>query len=478
MKNLLKGSLFATAFLLVTSSNTIANDYSGLNFSIAADGTLMNTWFHDPNGIQAGSTKRKFDYKNIVAGFSWSAGYDKKWDSVLPFGRDLYTGLEIGGTYLTDDTSSHHTGQADYVHETHYRGHHVISSGIELGFDLGQQKVSLDLGGALANILNIPWDYDSGHKDFDNSPHTQDIVPGFYVGMEIERLYTQNLGVKFGFRHYNFASMEEQWSNSFCCYKHPYKYENTLKQAEIGLVYYPQYWKSNNAIAYKPIKNKIKRDYSGLNFDIAADGTLMNTWFHDVGNITTGIGLGPAKKFDYKNIVAGFSWSAGYDKKWDSVLPFGRDLYTGLEIGGTYLTDDTSSHHIGRADYVNETHYRGHHVISSGIELGFDLGQQKVSLDLGGALANINNISWDNDSGGIDFINSPHTQDIVPGFYVGMEIERLYTQNLGIKFGFRHYNFASMQESWTDTSGAAVNMKYENTLQQAEIGLVYYLRQK
>ena len=197
----------------------------------------MNTWFSDPNAVQAGRNKKKFDYKNIVAGFSWSAGYDKKWDSVLPFGRDLYTGLEIGGTYLTDDTSSHHVGAADYSHETHYRGHHVISSGIELGFDLGQQKVSLDLGGALANILNIPWDYDP-HIDFSNSPHTQDIVPGFYVGMEIEHLYTQNLGVKFGIRHYNFAAMEEHWIESNSQKNAFYKYDNTLTQAQIGLVYY------------------------------------------------------------------------------------------------------------------------------------------------------------------------------------------------------------------------------------------------
>ena len=237
MKSLMKPFLFSTAVLLVASSNAISKDYSGLNFSIAADGTLMNTWFSDPDGVQAGRTKKKFDYKNIVAGFSWSAGYDKKWDSVLPFGRDLYTGLEIGGTYLTDDISSHHVGYADYVNETHYRGHHVISSGIELGFDLGQQKVSLDLGGALANINNIYWDFDSGSKDFDESPHTQDIVPGFYVGMEIERLYTQNLGIKFGFRHYNFASMQESWTDTSDLQQNM-KYENTLQQAEIGLVYY------------------------------------------------------------------------------------------------------------------------------------------------------------------------------------------------------------------------------------------------
>ena len=235
MKILMKGSLFATAILLVASSSAIANDYSGLNFSIGGNATKMNTWFHDPIGGTAGLTKTKFDYKNIAAGFSWSAGYDKKWDSVLPFGRDLYTGLEIGGTYLTDDTSSHHVGDEDYVQETHYRGHHVISGGIELGFDLGQQKVSLDLGGALANINNIAWDNDSGFIDFENSPHTQDLVPGFYVGMEIERLYTQNLGVKFGIRHYDFAAMKQHWTATT---EQFYKYDNTLTQAQIGLVYY------------------------------------------------------------------------------------------------------------------------------------------------------------------------------------------------------------------------------------------------
>ena len=223
--------------------------------------------------------------------------------------------------------------------------------------------------------------------------------------------------------------------------------------------------------------NAIAKDYSCFNLSIAVNATNLDTWIRD--NIGHNQDEDPRDdKTNYDNSLVGLSWSAGYDRKWDSVLPFGRDLYTGLEIGGTYLTDDTSSHHIGRADYVNTTDYRGHHVISSGIEVGFDLGQQKVSLDLGGALANINNIIWDYDNGSKDFDESPHTQDIVPGFYVGMEIEHLYTQNLGVKFGFRHYNFASMQESWTDTSDLQQNMKYENTLQQVEIGLVYYLRQK
>ena len=238
MKILMKGSLFATAILLVASSSAIANDYSGLNFSIGSNATKMNTWFHDPIGGTAGLSKTKFDYKNIAAGFSWSAGYDKKWDSVLPFNRDLYTGLEIGGTYLTDDNSSHHIGSGDFVEETHFRGHHVISGGLELGFNLGQQKVSFDGGAALANINHISWDEDGGATDFNNSPHTQDLVSGYYVGMEIERLLTQNFGVKFGIRHYDFGALEQHFQNTANNKAHHYKFDDTLTQAQFGLVYY------------------------------------------------------------------------------------------------------------------------------------------------------------------------------------------------------------------------------------------------
>jgi hypothetical protein len=337
--------------------------------------------------------------------------------------------------------------------------------------------------------------------DFNNSPHTQDLVSGYYVGMEIERLLTQNFGVKFGIRHYDFGALEEQWINSANKRHMYYKYDNTLTQTQIGLVYYlrqknyyPQYGKSSNAIANKPINNKIKKftgpikklfdwsdkngpakDYSGLNFNIAANATSMNTYFRDYNFHQSD----SHSTWDYSNAVAGFSWEAGYDKKWDSVLPFNRDLYTGLEIGGTYLTDDNSSHHIGSGDFVEETHFRGHHVISGGLELGFNLGQQKVSFDGGAALANINHISWDEDGGATDFNNSPHTQDLVSGYYVGMEIEHLYTQNFGVKFGIRHYDFGALEQHFkTPVTSTANHYKFDDTLTQAQFGLVYYLRQK
>ncbi len=236
MKNLMKGSLFATAILLVISSNASARDYSGLNFSISANATNIDTRWRDNNGHGQTGTRLHNSLDLSVPGFSWSTGYDKKWDSALPFNRDLYTGFEIGGTYLIDDRSH---GGSNWVSETHYRGHQVISGGIELGFNLGQGKVSFDAGAALANILNKYTTYSSGSPDYTNSPHTQDLVPGFYLGFEIEHLLTQNLGVKFGGRHYDFTNMEEQWfATDGAGTRAFFKYENTLTQAQLGLVYY------------------------------------------------------------------------------------------------------------------------------------------------------------------------------------------------------------------------------------------------
>ena len=48
--------------------------------------------------------------------------------------------------------------------------------------------------------------------------------------------------------------------------------------------------------------------------------------------------------------------------------------------------------------------------------------------------------------------------------------------------GVRYYNFANMEEHWFDSpgdeeeSGPFQYYKYENTLTQAQIGLVYYFR--
>ena len=230
---------------ILISSNAIAKDYSGFNLSIAVNATNLDTWIRDNIGHNQDEDPRddKTNYDNSLVGLSWSAGYDRKWDSVLPFGRDLYTGLEIGGTYLTDDMSSNSQGRTDYVIETHFRGHQVISGGLELGTNLGQGKISFDSGVALADILNISWDYDDGRIDFANSPHTRDTVPGFYLGLGLEHLFTSNFGFEMGIRYYNFGTMDLNWADSpggeeESAADQYYKYENTLTQAQFGLVYY------------------------------------------------------------------------------------------------------------------------------------------------------------------------------------------------------------------------------------------------
>ena len=89
-------------------------------------------------------------------------------------------------------------------------------------------------------------------------------------------------------------------------------------------------------------------------------------------------------------------------------------------------------------------------------------------------------ISWDYDDGRIDFANSPHTRDTVPGFYLGLGLEHLFTSNFGFEMGVRYYNFGTMDLNWGDSpggeeeSGADQYYKYENTLTQAQFGLVYY----
>ena len=252
MKNLVKGSLFATAVLLVASSNTIAKDYSGLNFNVSVSPTMVGTEAYDSNGNMWGhlidrSTKRKLN--ETIAGASWSAGFTKKFGSLLPYNRDAYIGWELGGTYLLNDLSASggdvgvvsESISDDFVIETIYRGHQVLSGGLKLGFNLGDSLVFVDGGGAFANILQRAIDYDSGAIDFENSPHTQDLLGGYYIGGGLEYLLTENIGATFGIRHYNFAS-NEQFGESVTSENRgtfsDYKYDNDLTQVQFGLVYY------------------------------------------------------------------------------------------------------------------------------------------------------------------------------------------------------------------------------------------------
>ena len=255
MKNLVKGSLFATAVLLVASSNTIAKDYSGLNFNVSISSTMVGTEVYDSHGNMWGnlpdsSTKRKLN--ETIAGATWSAGFTKKFGSLLPYNRDAYIGWELGGTYLLNDLSASggdvgavsESISDDFVIETIYRGHQVLSGGLKLGFNLGDSLAFVDGGGAFANILQRAMDYDDDDGagiDFENSPHTQDLLGGYYIGGGLEYLLTENIGATFGIRHYNFASNEQfgesVTSEGFGPFSN-YKYDNDLTQVQFGLVYY------------------------------------------------------------------------------------------------------------------------------------------------------------------------------------------------------------------------------------------------
>ena len=236
----------------MTSSASAAKDYTGLNFNISISSTMVGTEVYDSGGnmwghlIEDASTKRMLT--ETIAGASWSAGFTKKFDSLLPYNRDAYIGWELGGTYLLNDLSA--TGSdvgsnefitsSDFVIETIYRGHQVLSGGLKLGFNLGDSLVFVDGGGAFANILQRAIDYDDGAIDFSNSPHTQDLLGGYYIGGGLEYLLTENIGATFGIRHYNFASNEQfkaVTSENLGTFS-DYKYDNDLTQVQFGLAYY------------------------------------------------------------------------------------------------------------------------------------------------------------------------------------------------------------------------------------------------
>jgi hypothetical protein len=241
---------------LITSSASEAKDYTGLNFNISISSTMVGTEMFDSNGnlwghnIDDTSTKRMLT--ETIAGASWSAGFTKKFNSLLPYNRDAYIGWELGGTYLLNDLSATGTDvgsvdferSRDFVIETIYRGHQVLSGGLKLGFNLGDSLAFVDGGGAFANILQRAMDYDDDDGagiDFENSPHTQDLLGGYYIGGGLEYLLTENIGATFGIRHYNFASNEQfgesVTSEGFGPFS-DYKYDNDLTQVQFGLVYY------------------------------------------------------------------------------------------------------------------------------------------------------------------------------------------------------------------------------------------------
>ena len=86
----------------------------------------------------------------------------------------------------------------------------------------------------------------------------------------------------------------------------------------------------------------------------------------------------------------------------------------------------------------------------------------------------------DDDGAGIDIENSPHTQDLLGGYYIGGGLEYLLTENIGATFGIRLYNFASYEqfgESVTsENRGTFSDYKYDNDLTQVQYGLAYYFR--
>ena len=137
------------------------------------------------------------------------------------------------------------------------------------------------------------------------------------------------------------------------------------------------------------------------------------------------------------------SWSTGYTRKFDSILPYNRDAYSGWELGGAYLLDDILSD-------VKQTP-----ILSGGLKLGFNLGDSIVYIDGGGAFANI------------------LPQDLLEGYYVGGGFEYLFKENIGATFSFRHYHFAANEQF-----GGGISENNGNELTQAQFGLVYYLRKK
>ena len=106
----------------------------------------------------------------------------------------------------------------------------MIRSAIELRQDLTAYKTPLQRPDG--NTVDKVREY------FEDSPYIQDLVEGYYIGGGIEYLHGKNWGYRANIRHYDFAHMELNWTPKNSSTKAQYKYEDTLTQVEIGLVYY------------------------------------------------------------------------------------------------------------------------------------------------------------------------------------------------------------------------------------------------
>jgi hypothetical protein len=237
-------------YLLICSTlipiNVTAKDYTGLKFNISVSPTTAETAVFDSNGnlwVSMVDSDKEINIGQSLPSVSWSTGYTTKFDALLPYNRVAYIGWELGGSYLLDDISSsakQSPSDTDYVVETKYRGHHILSGGLKLGLKLQDSLVYIDGGGVFANILQKAIDYDSGAIDFANSPHTQDLLEGYYIGGGFEYLFTENIGATFNIRHYHFAANEQfggviSENDGAVNY---YKYSNELTQVQFGLAYY------------------------------------------------------------------------------------------------------------------------------------------------------------------------------------------------------------------------------------------------
>ena len=246
----MKCILFSLILTSLLTTNVISKDFSGLNFNLNIGAADQGTSFTDLTRYSSSATTCRGDgfcdeWDNTIVGISYGIGYDFFLTNNLPLDKPLYLGIDFGGLITMDDVSRRTNevtgGLEDYVIETNFRGHNILSGGLSIStipFKNKDSKAFIDFGAAIANINHPHLDNDSGSWDFEDSPYIQDLVEGYYIGGGIEYLRGKNWGYRANIRHYDFAHMELNWTPKNSSTKAQYKYEDTLTQVEIGLVYY------------------------------------------------------------------------------------------------------------------------------------------------------------------------------------------------------------------------------------------------
>ena len=133
--------LYSLIFTSLLTTNVISKDFSGLNFNLNIGAADQGTTYSDLTRYSSSATTCRGDgfcdeWDNTIVGISYGIGYDFFLTNNLPLDKPLYLGIDFGGLITMDDVSRRTKevtgGLEDYVIETNFRGHNILSGGLSI----------------------------------------------------------------------------------------------------------------------------------------------------------------------------------------------------------------------------------------------------------------------------------------------------------------------------------------------------------